>query len=138
MSSRKLVHHFYGYFHLCNIFLYSEKAHTSCKGCTESPWAGSVAPARRSLTAIIWLAMWAVICITGSNSSKKYNCFSLLSSEFGVTSSSSFSSFALSKRADAINNFLLWKVQETAVWILVLIAKSQEVQDENRTHIVDS
>lgn len=107
----------------------------------QSPYLGLAqwAPALRSLTAIIHLP-----CHVSWDSYHRFQFLQkvqlLLTSLLRIWCNFILKfqqSFALSKREGAINNFLLWKVQETAVWILVLIAKSQEVQHEYRICIVN-
>lgn len=91
--SRKLFYHFSGCFHLPDIFLCSKITHTSPEECRALTlgWLSGLQHSGHWQPSFICLAAWAGIPITGSSSSKKCNCFSLLSSEFGVTSSSSFS-----------------------------------------------
>lgn len=135
--SRKLLHPFSGCFHLCNIFLCSKITHTSSEESTALTlgWlsglqhSGHLQPCS-GLPCELWF-------LSGSSSSEKYNCFSLLSSGFGVTSSSSFSRVLLYLKGWVLWITLLWKVHETAVWILLLIAQRQVVQHKNRICIVN-
>lgn len=87
------IHHFSGCIQLRNIFFCSKIAHTSSKECTALT-LGCVSGSSIQVIYSHHLAchgsydLYHRFCF---NSSKKYNCFSLSSSEFGVAAFSSFS-----------------------------------------------